>query len=298
MIPSAEAARGRAILCVVGAALFFSLAAAAVKGLGGSLPLAELILFRNLLALPVLLPLALAQGGWSLLRTRDPLGHAQRCFWGLLGTAGPFYGYAHLPLATVTAINFAMPLFLTALSVPLLGERVGPRRAAAVAVGLCGVLLMLRPGMGAGAASPDLVAVGAVVAGAFSWAMAMISIRRMGERGEAGVTIVLWFTLGAAGVSLLLALPVWVWPTPLALGLLAAVGLLSAVGQLLMTAGYRSGETTLLAPFEYSAILWTTLMGTLIWAEVPDGWDAGGVAILVASGLYIWHREVTLGLRR
>ncbi|UFN47503.1 DMT family transporter [Roseomonas sp. OT10] len=291
-------ARRRAILCVLGSALAFALAAAAIKALGGTIPVAEVIVFRNLLALPLLLPMGLAQGGgWQVFRTRDPWGHAQRCAWGLLGMWGSFYGYAHLPLATVTALNFTMPFFLTALSIPLLGETVGPRRLAAVVAGFLGVVLVMRPWSGAQEAI-DLVAAGWVLAAAFGWAMAMISIRRMGERGEPGVTIVLWFAVGAFAVSLLAAIPVWVWPSPQEWALLLFVGLISAVAQLMMTAAYRSGETTLIAPFEYSAILWTTGLGAILWSELPDGWDAAGIAVLVGSGLYIWWREVRLGVRR
>ena len=279
----------RAILGVLGAGALFAVAAAAVKALGGALPVAEVVLFRNLFAMPVLLTLALRHGGVRAFRTRDPLAHAGRCLWGLLGMWGAFAGYAALPLATVTALGFTMPLFLTALSVPLLGERVGPRRLLALGVGFAGVLLMLRPG--AEMAAPDPFAVGLVLAGAFGWAMAMISIRRMGARGEGSVTIVLWFAVGAALVAGLLAIPGWVWPTGREWGLLAAIGLVSAGAQLLMTGAYRAADTTLLAPFEYSAILWTTALGVVAWAEVPDGWDLAGIAVLVGSGLYVWHRE-------
>ena len=223
------AARRRAILLVLAEAFAFSLAAAAVKGLGGQIPLAEVIVFRNLFALPALLPAMIAAGGFQALRTRSPLAHLQRGFWGLLGMGGSFYGYARLPLPTVSALNFTMPLFLTLLSIPLLGERVGPRRAAAVVVGFAGVLLMLRPGFGSDA--PDPLAAGVVLLSALGWAMAMISIRRMGENGEAGVTIVLWFALLALGVSLIAAIPVWVWPTPAQWGLLFVAGAVSGVAK-------------------------------------------------------------------
>jgi drug/metabolite transporter (DMT)-like permease len=91
---------------------------------------------------------------------------------------------------------------------------------------------------------------------------------------------------------------VWVWPEPWQWLLLAGVGLTSAAAQVMMTNAYRAGESTLLAPFEYSAIVWTTGMGIVVWAELPDLWDLAGIAVLVGSGLYIWHREVTLGLKR
>jgi drug/metabolite transporter (DMT)-like permease len=216
-----------------------------------------------------------------------------------MGMAGAFYGYAMLPIATVTALGFTMPLFLTALSVVLLGERVGPRRWTAVLVGFCGVLLMLSPGAGgAKGLGDDLGAILMVLLGALGWALAMISIRRMGDQGEQGVTIVLWFAIGAAAVAALASIPVWISPTPAQWALLAATGLVSALAQLLMTEAYRRGETTLIAPFEYSGILWTTLLGVLVWGEVPDGWDLAGFAVLVGAGLYIWHREVKLGVKR
>ncbi|MCB4822873.1 DMT family transporter [Roseicella aerolata] len=290
-----SAARRRAVLMILGAAGIFSVAGALVKALGGQMPLAQVVLFRNLFAIPALLPLLWQAGGITALRTRNPGLHAARLAGGLMGMVGAFYGYAVLPLATVTALGFTMPLFLTLLSIPLLGERVGPRRGAAVLAGFGGVLLMTLP---AGASGGDPLGILAVLLGALGWALAMITIRRMGDAGESNATIVLWFAIGATLVSALASLPGWVWPSPGQWALLAGIGLVSALAQVMMTEGYRRGEATLLAPFEYSAILWTTALGAVVWAELPDGWDFAGIAVLVASGLYIWHREVTLGLKR
>jgi drug/metabolite transporter (DMT)-like permease len=289
---SAQRQARRATFLVLGAAGTFAVAAAAVKALEGAIPVAQVILFRNLFALPALLPLLLAGGGIGALATRRPLGHALRTLFGLMGMVGAFYGYAHLPLATVTALGFTMPFFLTALSVAALGARVGWRRWTAIGVGFGGVLLMLRPGA---STPPDALAVGLVLLGALGWALAMLTIRRMGEAGEPGVTIVLWFTLGAAAVSALFALPGWVWPNAWQWLLLALVGLVSALAQVMMTEGYRRGDPTLLAPFEYSGIVWTTLLGAALFAEWPDGWDLAGFAVLVGCGLYIWRGEMVAG---
>jgi drug/metabolite transporter (DMT)-like permease len=289
------ASRRRAVLMILGAAAVFSIAGALVKGLGGELPLAQVVLCRNLFAIPALLPLLWRAGGLGALRARRPWLHVFRMVTGLTGMVGAFYGYAVLPFAMVTALGFTMPLFLTLLSVPLLGERVGPRRGAAVLAGFGGVLLMALPGGGGGA---QLTGVLMVLLGAVGWALSMITIRRMGDAGESNATIVLWFALGATLVSGVASLPVWVAPTPLQWLMLAGTGVVSALAQVMMTEAYRRGEATLLAPFEYSAILWTTGLGVLVWGELPDGWDAAGIAVLVASGLYIWHREVTLGLKR
>lgn len=179
-----------------------------------------------------------------------------------------------------------MPLFLTLLAVPLLGERIDARRLGAVLVGFLGVMVMLRPGGGGPGQWFDCLA---VLAAALAWALAMVSIRRMGEAGEAGVAIVAWFAIGCSVVSVVFALPVWVWPDAAQWALLAGVGLISAVAQLLMTEAYRRGDTTLVAPFEYSAIVWTTLLGVLVWGEAPDGFDALGIAILVGCGLSVWR---------
>jgi drug/metabolite transporter (DMT)-like permease len=289
--------RKRAILMVLGAAGTFTLAAACVKALDGDIPLPQLVLFRNFFALPILLLLVMRSGGLGALRPRvSARFHLERIFWGLGGMFGAFYGYTHLPLATVTALGFTMPLFLTALAVVLLKERVGWRRWTAVAVGFAGVLVILRP-FEAGQ-SLHMGAVLAVLFGAVAWALAMMAIRRLGNAGESGVAIVFWFATGSAIIAGLIAIPVWVWPDPRQWALLIAIGVISAFAQLMMTAAYRAGETTLLAPFEYSGLLWTTLLGIAIWSEWPDAFDLVGFAVLVGAGLFIWWRETRLGVKR
>jgi drug/metabolite transporter (DMT)-like permease len=184
-----------------------------------------------------------------------------------------------------------MPLFLTLLSVPLLGERVGWRRGGAVLFGLVGVLLVVRP-WHASAADAPADAVALVLAGVVAWALTMVTIKKLGNAGERNATIVLWYCLGCLGLSLIVALPQWVTPSPRDAALLLVAGLATAAAQLLMTDAYRSGETTLIAPFEYAAIIHATLFGALLWGELPDVWTFAGIGILVAAGLYIWWREV------
>lgn len=287
---AARAARHRGILLVLAASATFVVSAALVKALGPGIPLPQVILFRNVFALPLLVAMVVQAGGFHLLRTRLPWRHAERTMWGMCGMIGAFHGFVYLPLATATALGFTMPLFLTGLSVLVLGERVGWRRWSAVMVGFAGVLIMVRPGFG-GAALP-VFSVGLVLLGAFGWAMAMMSIRRMGEAGEPGVSIVFWFALSAAILAGIGTIPVWVTPAPREWLLLAGIGCVSAVAQLLMTAAYRRGETTLLAPFEYSGLIWTMLVGVAIWGEWPDGFALLGFGVLVGAGIYIWWREV------
>ncbi|MBR0670948.1 DMT family transporter [Neoroseomonas soli] len=295
--PAARArARRRGIILVLLASATFAIAAACAKGVGPAIPVAEVILFRNLFALPALLPVVLAAGGTEALVTRNPMSHAARTLFGMMGMVGAFYGYVHLPLATVTALGFTMPLFLTVLSVPLLGETVGWRRGIAVVIGFLGVLMMVRPG--SDGMQGEGLAVLLCLLGAVGWALAMITIRRMGEAGENSVAIVFWFAAGSAVLAGIAAVPVWVWPNGWQWALLIGIGLVSALAQVLMTDAYRSGETTLLAPFEYAGIVWTTALGAFVWAELPDGWDFAGIAVLVGAGLYIWYREVRLGVKR
>lgn len=280
--------RARAIASVIGAAATFAVAAALVKWVAPAIPTIQIVLFRSVVSLIALSPMIRREGGLKVLATRRPGLHVLRTLAGFGGMFTAFYGYATLPLAEVTALGFTMPLFLTALSIPLLGEKVGIRRWSAVIVGFLGVLLILRPGAGAVPLGPALI----VVFGAVCWAVAMIAIRRMGEIGESSVVIVAWFSIGGTVLAGMLTLFAWVTPGPVELAALVGVGLVSTLAQLLMTEAYRRGEASIVAPFEYTGILWTTLIGLLIWDEQPAPTMLAGVAILTASGLYILHREV------
>lgn len=292
------ARRRRAIICVLAASATFTLGAAFVKALTEHVPVFEIVMVRSYVAFLAMTPVLWRAGGLAAMRTNRPGGHFLRTIYGFFGTFTTVYGFAYLPIVTVTALGFAMPLFLTILSVPLLGERVGWRRASAVVVGLVGVMIMLRPWDDLMDSAGQPLAVGLVLAGVVTWALAMITIRQMGEAGEKNVTIVAWFTLGTALMATVCAIPGWVTPSPMHLAMMVAAGVMSGVAQLLMTEGYRSGETTLVAPFEYGAIVYATILGIMIWGEYPDLWTLTGIAILVGAGLYIWRREVTLGMRK
>src|ERR1700722_6665287 len=292
-----RAARRHAIVYVLGASATFTLGSALVKALTAEFPVLEIVLFRSAVGFLAMLPMIMRHGGLAALKTRRPVGHVMRTVYGFIGTVTSVYGFGVLPLVTVTALGFAMPLFLTILSVPLLGERVGPRRVTAALVGLGGVLVMLRPWQ-INAEPMPLGAVAIVMAGVVTWSLSMINIRQMGDAGEKNVTIVAWYSLGTAFLAAFGCISGWVTPSPRQFAALVCSGLLSGIAQLLMTEGYRAAETTLVAPFEYGAIIYATVLGIAIWGEWPDVWSLAGVAVLIASGLYIWHREVTLGIRR
>ena len=286
-----RATRKRAILCVMAASALYTLSSALVKALAADYPAVEMMFFRSLVVAAIMLPIQLRTVGWRALRPKQPMSHVWRLAFGFTGMLTAYYGYGHLPLATNTALGFCMPLFLTILSVPLLGERVGWQRIVAVAAGLGGVLLMVQP-WAAGADALPAMPVAIVMAGVVTWALAMISIRRMGEQGESNVAIVLWFGVGSTVLAAALCLPVWVTPSWLGLAGLLTIGVVTLIAQLLMTEAYRIGETTLVAPFEYGAIIYATLLGALIWQEFPNAWNLTGIAVIITAGLMVWHQEV------
>lgn len=282
-------ANRRAILFVLGSSSFFAVAAALVKAAAPTIPTIEIMLARSLFALLAMLPWIIRGGGFAVLRTRQPMSHLWRTLAGFAGMYTSFYGYARLPLAMNTALGFAMPVFLSILSVLFLRERVTRGRALSIVAGLLGVLIVLRPWRTEG--EIEFIPAMVVVAGVVAWAAAMVSIRRMGQAGERNVTIVTWFAVATTAVCAIGCIPVWVTPSPLVWLLLIGVGLVSGAAQLMMTEGYRSGEATVLAPFEYGAIVYTVLLGWLIWGEVPGPWEATGIVFLIGAGLVSWWRE-------
>ena len=290
MTPADEARlRRRSILFVLGSSASFTVSSALVKTAAPEIPTIELMLFRNLVAFVLLVPWVVRSGGWPVLATRRPWGHALRAASGLAGMFGSFYGLAHLPLAVVTALGFAMPIFLAMISVPMLGERVTGGRLVSIGAGLVGVLLVVRPWQGA--KGLPLFDAGVVLAGVAMWALAMASIRRMGQAGERNITIVALFAAVCSAVCAVGVAPVWVTPRPGMWVVLVGIGAVSGVAQLMMTEGYRSGEASMLAPFEYSAIFYTLAIGWAVWGEVPGAWEGAGIAVLVGAGLFTWWRE-------
>lgn len=280
---------GRAIFCMTVAVALFTIMDGFIKWLGNAgYPTMQLVFFRSLFAF-IPLSFVLFRGPWRRqLVTRRPWAHLIRCAAGLTAMAGFFYSYGVMPLADAIAIGFAAPIFITALSVPLLGEKVGLRRWTACLVGFAGVLIIVRPGPGL-LQSGALVALGATVC----YAVAAISVRRL-ARTETNVAIVFYFTLSTTLASA--AFLPWQWVTPdlTDLGLLILLGLLGGTAQLFMTEAFRQGEVGLIMPFEYTAMIWSVGMGYFIWQEIPGLPVWLGSALVIASGLYIVYRETYL----
>lgn len=264
---------------------------ALVKLVGDRYPTGEIVFFRGTFALVVLLALVPFQGGAAVFRPARPLGLLLRSLAGLSGMALTFAALPLLPLADAAAIGFMAPLLTTALAGPLLGEPVGLRRWLAVGVGLLGVLLVLRPGYG-------VMSVGALLAlgAAFFGALAMLAIRHLGH-AERGLTVALYYTLLTVIVGASTLPFGGIVPDVPDFALLAGVGLLGGVGQILLTKAYRSAPASFVAPFEYTAMIWSVALGYLLWGDLPGPLVLAGAALVVAAGLSLL-RERTPGAER
>jgi drug/metabolite transporter (DMT)-like permease len=273
------------------AALFlFSVQDALSKLLARSYDPLEIAFVRYLTMLVLILPFLMRRPG--ALRSNVP-GHQLVRGLAMLGATLFFIlGLSHLPIAEATAIGFVSPLFVTALSIPMLGETIGPRRWIAVVVGFLGVMVVIRPGTSAfnpAALFP--------IVSSTCWALALVMTRMM-HGADKTLTILFYSTLigfGACGV----AMP-FVWRTPdlVALAEMTGQGTLSTIGQALLIGAFGRAGASVLAPFSYSQMLWATVLGYLIFNTIPDALTWTGAAIIIASGLYILHRERLLQQQR
>lgn len=259
-----------------------------VKILGARLDSFQLAFFRAAFGLLAVLPFA-CRAGWGVLRTRRLGMHLGRGMAGSLAMMCAFYALTHLTLADATAITFTAPLFLTVLAALILHETVGRRRWSATAVGFLGVLIMLRPGDG-------VLEAAALVAllGTLAMAVVRLFIKQL-SRTESPLTMIVYLGLSSSVVSAVPAIMVWRTPTLLELGLLVLLGSVSNLSQVFMIRGYKIGEASALAPFEYARLPLAALYGYLLFAELPDLYTLLGASIIVASTFYIARREHRLG---
>lgn len=282
----AGAHRWRAALFMLAAVGLFALMDAGLKLLSAHYPPLQVASLRGAASLPIVLAWTLSTiGARGLFRVRWPL-HLLRAVLGVTMMAPFVYALRTLPLSTAYAIFFIAPLLITALSVPILGERVGPRRWTAIVVGFLGVLVVLRPtGEGVGS-----LAGLAVLLAALGYAVSAITVRVL-ARTDSSQAIVVWLLFSMALGAGLLAWPNWVPIRGADLWLIAGVGLAGALGQYTVTEAFRQGEASLIAPLEYSALLWGLLLDFSLWGVLPDGMTWVGAAIIVLSGLYLLRRE-------
>ena len=299
------------IACVVGAAAAFTTQDMMVKWLSGAYPLHQVVFTRAAIALVIILALLVPwEGGYRILRSKRLPLHLLRGFSVVVANMAFFTGLVSLSLAEATAIFFAAPLFITVLSVLILGEAVGPRRWFAVLFGLLGVGIMLRPGSDTfqWAALLPLTA-------AFAYACLQIMTRKLGFIEKASTMafyiqvtmLVVSLSVGIAfgdgrftgsgSAHLDFLLRAWVWP-PVHDGLIMlAIGVLSAIGGYLISQGYRVSEAALVAPFEYVAIPLAVFWSVLLWSDWPDLRSWIGIALICGAGLYVFYRETVRGHR-
>ncbi|WP_204113133.1 DMT family transporter [Shimia biformata] len=256
-----------------------------IKTLGGSYAPMQILFFSGLLSFPLMTLMLIGDSTKDHVRPAHPWWLALRCLAMLVSATAGFYAVANLPLAQFYAIIFATPLLITVLSIPILGETVRLRRWAAVIVGLCGVMIVLRPGsaeLGAG----HLAALFCAMGGATN----SVVVRKIG-RDERAVVLMLYPML----VSFLVlgaTLPFVYKPMPIQhLGLMALIAAFSFVAMLCLIRAYRFGEAVIVAPMQYSQILWAILYGALFFGETLDPATIVGASVVIASGLYILFRE-------
>lgn len=281
----------RGIPLLLASISLFSVSDALAKKLGETLPAVELAFLRYATFLAIaLIPFA-RRGGAARLRSRAPGLQVLRGL-GVVGSAILFImALQHLPLADATAINFVSPAFVTVLSVVFLGERVGWRRWTALAVGMLGMVIILRPG----SEVFTLAALLPVLSSA-GWASAVVVTRRIGTLDPPETTLVWTAGVGLVVVTLLLPAMMLFGVTPVLpslwqIGLGLLIGLFSSAAQFLVVLAYRAAPASVLAPFSYTQLLTSGLLGVLVFGHVPDGWTFLGAAVIAASGLYTAHRE-------
>lgn len=263
----------------------FSSHDAIIKWLGGHYPVFQIIFFSMLFAFVPMSLMMLADKAVDNFRPRHPWLVLLRGGLAIASMSGGFYAFVVLPLAEVYALLFTMPLLITALSVPLLGEKVRAQRWAAVVVGLVGVLIVLRPGV-----TELTLGHGAALTAAFANALSTILVRKLGGKERPAVLILYPMILSMAAMSL--TLPAFYVPVELPhLGLMAAIGFLSVIAQFLTISAYKAAPAAVVAPLQYSQILWASLFGMLFFAETPDIYVGVGSSVIILSGIFVVWRE-------
>ncbi|MFN8830015.1 MAG: DMT family transporter [Labrys sp. (in: a-proteobacteria)] len=286
-------------------ALVFTVMGLLIKLVGERFPTGEIVFFRSAFALiPLSIYLAWRHDLRRAFRTSRLSGHLLRSSIGVLAMSLNFAGIALLPLADATAIFYAAPIFVVVFAAILLKERVRAYRWSAVIVGFIGVLLTLTPHL-SGEAFGSRTSIGALttLAAATFAAVAMIQVRRLTETESTG-SIVLYFTLFSTlfgflslFVGPLIGMP-WALPSALDLLILCGIGILGGIAQILLTQSYRFGDASLIAPFEYSSMLFALGLGYFVFGDVPAPLVIVGAVIIIGAGLFVIYRERQLGLVR
>jgi drug/metabolite transporter (DMT)-like permease len=294
---------GLAILIKLLSVLLFAMMSALVRFVGDVVPVGQVVFFRSAFAIvPVLAIYAWRGEIGAAVRTGRPLGHLTR---GLISVASMFLNFAslaRLPLVDATAISFAAPFITVALAAIILGEQVRAYRWSAVVVGFCGVVVMLWPYLdvpaliASGSTSTTVGALCAITA-AFTNSGAVIQTRRLTD-SETTASIVFYFSLICMFAGLATLPFAWVTPSATQLAALIAIGVIGGLSHIFLTESYRYAPASVVAPFDYVALLWAFLFGYMLFDEVPTVHVYAGAAIVAASGLFVIWRERQLARAR
>lgn len=281
-----------------------------IKQLSGGYPLHEIVFLRSAIGLMITLFIVQFEGGWSILRTRTPWLHATRGLLIVISNMSYFVALAALPLADATALFFVAPLFITVLSIPLLGEKVGPLRIGAVLVGFVGVVIMQRPWADASELEVSRLVLLLPVLSALCYALNQLMTRKLGVTSKASalsvyiqITFILVsllfffvagdgrFAEGTTNPSLLFLLRAWIWPAPGDIWAFVGLGLNSAGIGYCLSQAYRMADAATVAPFEYVGLPLAVFWGWAIFADLPvlEVWI--GIILILSSGLFVFVRE-------
>jgi drug/metabolite transporter (DMT)-like permease len=281
----------------------FSFQDVVIKTVAGLYPVHEVIAIRSLVSVPILLAMLHWQGGLRALVSRRMGWLALRGLCLMVSYTSYYLAFPVLPLAAIVALFFTVPLFVTALAGPFLGEKIGINRWVATIVGFAGVLVMMRPTSGLFEWAALLP-----VASAFFYGTAALMARRLGATDSAPVmafhqnliylmgALTMAALFGQGGLagdsqgSLAFLLRAWTVPGWTDLLLMAATGPIAAIGTVLLTQAYRMAEANLVASFEYTGLIWASLWGFVFWGEIPGAATLAGAALIIGAGLYMLSR--------
>lgn len=287
---SSSAAPLRGIFYMVLGGFFMTINNAMLKWVSG-FPPGQTVFIRGLFTVVSILVVVRITGRVGQLRIGRPAAHVVRAVSMALSVACFIFGLRYLPLGETVAITFAGPLFVTALATPLLGEIVGWRRWTAVVAGFVGILIIARPTAGLFQLAALLPLGAALLA-----ALRDLLTRRM-TASESSEAILMTTTLGLI-VAGLCTLP-FGW-APIGwrdVAVMAASGVFATAGHYYTIETFRHAETALVSPFKYLTIVWATVIGVVVWGDIPDAWMLAGTTVVVGSGLYILHREYAMHRR-
>ena len=290
-----------AILIKMLSVLLFAVMSSLIRWLGDRVPLGQVVFFRSAFAiLPVLAIYALRGEIFAAVRTARPFGHLGR---GMISVAGMFLSFAalaRLPLADANALSFASPLITVALAALILKEDVRVYRWTAVAIGFVGVVVMLWPFLDVGhmtASTEATVGAACALGAAFTNAGSVIQTRRLTD-SETTSSIVFYFSFICALIGAGTLPFAWHQPTLAEFAALVAIGFIGGISHILLTESYRYAAASVVAPFDYTAMLWAFLFGYWLFDEVPTTYVFVGSGIVAASGLFVLWRERRRGVER